>query len=459
MQSRHVSMREHEKAMRNIFEAAHKRIISEYEALTTLELDGYKFSLKVTADRVDFYSAPDCPYVLLQDFGTTAVLCIYWEETQKLMVANCGDSDALIGRWDGASGQLQPNLLAVSDNVACTTNGEQERIRREHGKKTKFGGGYLSPNDGTYGFHSLAMTRALGHKFLEKYGVTWDPHIRLFQITAEDVVLVVASDGLFDVVNSKAVLSMAAEKNQIDGELRTLTPSESSHSLVHLALGNWKKQFNAGDVADNTTVVVLKLSSQFDGEVPERDELAASGTTFSPAHVVFHAFETEIEETPRDTLEGNDAQSSDTPVLPSDDAAQDSNATNGQHSTANGESSHGKDAGTNGSEQATSKTDESVSPSTASDQTLASSTSNSGDDESVKVPSIALPPQEGDADEAQAADASTGTAEGSRKGKSSAEPDESTSAQQSSHADASSTAAGESKSTSGSSVDGASNSN
>lgn len=318
-QQRHVSMREHEKTMRNIFEGAHKKIIMEYETLTTLEYDGYVFGLKVTADRVDFYSAPDCPYVLLQDFGTTAVVCVYWEETQKLMVANCGDSDALIGRWDFASGQLQPNLLAISDNVACTNNGEQDRIRRDFGRKTKFGGGYLSPNDITYGFHSLAMTRALGHKFLEKYGVTWDPHIRLFQITPEDVVLVVASDGLFDVVNSKAVLAVAAEKNIIDGQLRTLVPEESSKTLVQLALGNWKKQFNSIDVADNTTVCVLKLSNQFDDHVPERDELASSGTTFSPAHAIFHAFETEIEETPRDNLEADDgeiqSEISNTPVL------------------------------------------------------------------------------------------------------------------------------------------------
>ena len=370
-------MRDHEKAMRNIFEAAHKRIISEYESLTTLDYDGFKFNLKVTADRVDFYAAAECPYVLLQDFGTTAVICVFWEESQKLMVANCGDSDALIGRWDAASSSLQPNLLAISDNVACTTNGEQERIRRDHGKKTKFGGGYLSPNDVTYGFHSLAMTRALGHKFLEKYGVTWDPHIRLFQITAEDVVLVVASDGLFDVVNSKAVLAVAAEKNLVDGSLRTLSPNESSERLVQLALGNWKKQFNSVDVADNTTVVVLKLSNQFDDRVPERDELASSGTTFSPAHVVFHAFETEIEETPRDNLEANGTQDSDTPVLPPEETNLDSNSSNDHHkSAANGTNGTAESQVANGGVESETKMDATVLSSDESHSTSTSETSN-----------------------------------------------------------------------------------
>jgi serine/threonine protein phosphatase PrpC len=319
-QGKHVSMREHEKTMRNIFEGAHKRILAEYEVLTTLDYDGFTFNLMMTTDRVDFYSSPECPYVLLQDFGTTAVVCIYWEETQKLMVANCGDSDALIGRWDGATQQIQPNLLAISDNVSCTSNGEQDRIRREFGRKTKFGGGYLSPNDTTYGFHSLAMTRALGHKFLEKYGVTWDPHVRFFQITLEDVVLVVASDGLFDVVNSKAVLSMAAERHTVDGSLRTLTPIESSERLVELALNNWKKQFNTMDVADNTTVCVLKLSDAFDSIVPQRDELSNSGTSFSPALTIFHAIEAEIEETSKDIL-STPLDSGSDPSTPIGDAA------------------------------------------------------------------------------------------------------------------------------------------
>jgi serine/threonine protein phosphatase PrpC len=366
--------------MRNIFEGAHKRILAEYEKLTTLNFDGYTFSLTMTADRVDFYQSASCPYVLLQDFGTTAVVCVYWEESQKLLVANCGDSDALIGRFDAAAKTIQPNLLTISDNVSCMSAGEQERIKRDFGRKTKFGGGYLSPNDATYGFHSLAMTRALGHKFLEKYGVAWDPHIRQFQITPEDLVLVVGSDGLFDVVNSKAILSVAAERqpasylppssssplipnaainarspvpsistptlagegsshpghgngmahtslsadssSPIDVLARVLTPTESSEKLVQLALSNWKKQFNSSEVADNTTVCVLKLSDQFDSEVPVRSiDLHNSGTPFSPASVALHAFEAEIEETSKDHIiidpTSSSTPSANTPAAPS----------------------------------------------------------------------------------------------------------------------------------------------
>lgn len=119
--------------------------------------------------------------MLLQDFGTTAVICVYFPQTQQLVVANCGDSDAVVGRKpakisptssassdsgassvvDGEEMGFEAHQMTVSHNVA-SNKGDVERICKSHGKKTKFANGYLSPNHNTYGFHSLAMTRALG---------------------------------------------------------------------------------------------------------------------------------------------------------------------------------------------------------------------------------------------------------------------------------------------------------
>jgi serine/threonine protein phosphatase PrpC len=125
--------------------------------------------------------------VLLQDFGTTAVVCVYFPASRHILVANCGDSDAVVGRklpkksvsssssssessHDGGAGaagedgfSIEPHQITVSHNVA-SNKVEIQRICQSHGKKTKFANGYLSPNHKTYGFHSLAMTRALGYE-------------------------------------------------------------------------------------------------------------------------------------------------------------------------------------------------------------------------------------------------------------------------------------------------------
>jgi serine/threonine protein phosphatase PrpC len=46
------------------------------------------------------------------------------------------------------------------------------------------------------------MTRALGHKFLQDYGVLYEPHVTHHRVTEDDHVLIVGSDGLFDVVRA-----------------------------------------------------------------------------------------------------------------------------------------------------------------------------------------------------------------------------------------------------------------
>jgi len=47
------------------------------------------------------------------------------------------------------------------------------------------------------------MTRALGHLFLSDYGVVCTPHISRFELSEDDKLLVVGSDGLFDVVRHR----------------------------------------------------------------------------------------------------------------------------------------------------------------------------------------------------------------------------------------------------------------
>lgn len=199
-------------------------------------------------------------------------MCLYFPNSRHIVVANCGDSDAVVGRrskrdspsnsdsssaTEGAS--LEPYQITVSHNVA-SNKGDVQRICSSHGKKTKFANGYLSPNDSTYGFHSLAMTRALGHKFLGRYGVIHDPHIAHYPVTDEDVVLVVGSDGLWDVVEKADVMTIATAGN----------PSAACTKLIAAAMESWKDYTlatpNSGTTssasADNTTVVILHLPTR-----------------------------------------------------------------------------------------------------------------------------------------------------------------------------------------------------
>jgi hypothetical protein len=87
-------------------------------------------------------------YVLLQDFGTTATVALYFKATKHILVANCGDSDAIVGRKI-SNGSIKKRskrtpvnmlqldddhymeaiLLTVSDNV-MQNKSEIARVRR-----------------------------------------------------------------------------------------------------------------------------------------------------------------------------------------------------------------------------------------------------------------------------------------------------------------------------------------
>lgn len=212
-------------------------------------------------------------YVLLQDFGTTAVICVYFPATKSLVVANCGDSDAVVGRrvaqaspsstsssssTSSRCSDLEHTVITVSDNVSANKK-DVHRILQSHPKKTKFMNGYLSPNHRVYGFHSLAMTRALGHKFLGKYGVIHEPHIAHYEVSENDLVLVVGSDGLWDVVEKEDVFSVATAQG--------IAAQSACKKLIEVALKSWKNytlassgETSSGASADNTTVVVLDLT-------------------------------------------------------------------------------------------------------------------------------------------------------------------------------------------------------
>ncbi len=96
------------------------------------------------------------------------------------------------------------------------------------------------------------MTRALGHKMLAQYGVIAVPSVQRFTLTHEHFCLVVASDGVWDVIEEEAVVGMVA-RYAAEG----LSAARIAHRLVKEAV-HTSMEATGGD-ADNTSCVVLLL--------------------------------------------------------------------------------------------------------------------------------------------------------------------------------------------------------
>lgn len=88
---------------------------------------------------------------------------------------------------------------------------------------------------------ALAMSRSIGDLSLKPF-ITCDPEITTHTITSDDHFLILASDGLWDVVSSKTAARIAASYQD---------PQQAADALVQLALQK--------HTYDNVTVVVVDV--------------------------------------------------------------------------------------------------------------------------------------------------------------------------------------------------------
>ncbi|KAE8688685.1 putative protein phosphatase 2C 24 [Hibiscus syriacus] len=122
--------------------------------------------------------SPECDAV-----GSTAVVAILTPD--KVVLANCGDSRAVLCR----NGKPVP----LSSDHKPDRPDELNRIEEAGGRVIFW--------DGPRVLGVLAMSRAIGDNYLKPY-VICEPEVTVAERTAEDEFLILASDGLWDVVSN-----------------------------------------------------------------------------------------------------------------------------------------------------------------------------------------------------------------------------------------------------------------
>jgi len=167
--------------------------------------------------------------------GSTAVTAlIYWKEEngkreKMLCVANIGDTNAVLRRQNG-----EVKVLTVEHNAAKNEK-EVQRIQE---------GGAFVVNGKVAG--SLSVTRAFGDLELKKWVIS-DPHVKSLKLQDTDTHLIIACDGLWDVVTFQEVIDNMWNNYQAGKK----DPNVLSEILVKLALDKGSK--------DNVSVMVVEL--------------------------------------------------------------------------------------------------------------------------------------------------------------------------------------------------------
>ncbi|XP_049404651.1 protein phosphatase 2C 37-like [Solanum stenotomum] len=184
------------------------------------------------------------------DAGSTAVVAVVTPD--KIIVSNCGDSRAVLCR----------------NGVAIPLSVDHKPDRPDELNRIQEAGGRVIYWDGARVLGVLAMSRAIGDNYLKPYVIS-EPEVTITDRTNEDECLILASDGLWDVVSNETACGVArmclqsrrppspagSPGNDITvtgaGESSDKACSDASILLTKLAL--------ARHSSDNVSVVVVDL--------------------------------------------------------------------------------------------------------------------------------------------------------------------------------------------------------
>ncbi|XP_057436327.1 probable protein phosphatase 2C 33 [Lotus japonicus] len=179
--------------------------------------------------------------------GTTAVTLV--KQGLNLVVGNVGDSRAILGTRDH-----DDSLIAVQLTIDLKPNlpKEEERIKLRKGRvfclqnEPDVPRVWLPNTD----FPGLAMARAFGDFCLKDFGLIAVPDVSYHHLTEKDEFVVLATDGIWDVLSNEEVVDIVASSPR----------STAARVLVETAAKAWRSKFPFCKV-DDCAAVCLFLNS------------------------------------------------------------------------------------------------------------------------------------------------------------------------------------------------------
>ncbi|KAJ4875171.1 putative protein phosphatase 2C 78 [Raphanus sativus] len=193
-------------------------------SFTRMDLEAVALNAGGTASCRCELQRPECDAV-----GSTAVVSIL--TPKKIVVANCGDSRAVLCR----NGKAIP----LSSDHKPDRPDELDRIQAAGGRVIYW--------DGPRVLGVLAMSRAIGDNYLKPYVIS-KPEVTVTDRVKEDEFLILASDGLWDVVSNETACNVVRMclKGKVNSQL-TSSPENDVAGAGDVVVGG-------GDVSNKACV-------------------------------------------------------------------------------------------------------------------------------------------------------------------------------------------------------------
>ena len=209
--------------------------------------------------------------------GTTASYVVLDDDWAK--VGWCGDSRAVLGKFDAETGTYK--AVDLTHDHKPTDDEEKARIESCGGMVMKVSDD-VNDDDGIparvfdaqrphFG-PGIAMSRSLGDTNATALGVIPTPQYTCHSICNDDGFMIFASDGLWEVFTSEEAVRWVTdyvkqmeEKGIVPGQTHETDHLIVSQNLAEEAQRRWVVRFNAQEVVDDTTVIIIfiNLMSQY----------------------------------------------------------------------------------------------------------------------------------------------------------------------------------------------------
>ncbi|VVB07113.1 unnamed protein product [Arabis nemorensis] len=197
--------------------------------------------------------------------GSTAVTIL--KQGSNLFMGNIGDSRAILASKDSNDSIVATQLTV---DLKPDLPREAERIKRCKGRvfalqdEPEVPRVWLPFDDAP----GLAMARAFGDFCLKDYGVISIPEFTHRVLTDKDQFIVLASDGVWDVLSNEEVVDIVASAS---------SRASAARILVNSAAREWKLKYPTSKM-DDCAVVCLFLDGKMDSE-SDYDEQGFSSAT------------------------------------------------------------------------------------------------------------------------------------------------------------------------------------
>ncbi|MQL89573.1 hypothetical protein Taro_022143 [Colocasia esculenta] len=178
--------------------------------------------------------------------GSTAVVAVLC--STHIIIANCGDSRAVLCRGK------QPLPLSVDHKP--NREDEYARIEAAGGKVIQWNGHRV--------FGVLAMSRSIGDRYLKPWIIP-EPEVTCVARMKEDECLILASDGLWDVMSNEEVCDTARKRillwHRKNGVTSSAERGEHADPAAQYAADCLSKLALQRGSKDNITVIVIDLKT------------------------------------------------------------------------------------------------------------------------------------------------------------------------------------------------------